>query len=109
MFKNRKKRKSVIEKEKFSLISHNKKDNNSKIKSNKKEYNNKKPSKIILDEEEDEDEKINEIINVSQNSKNLKPIKYPKEDISFLDSLSTNKTEDNPKVKSALKQKKKKG
>ena len=94
------KTKSEIQKKKLSLYSQNKYSNKKKT-VQKEIINLNKPKKIILDEE---DEKINEKINISQNSKKLTCPKYPKDDFSSQDSLSTRKTEDNQKVKSEINQ-----
>ena len=98
------KRKSEIKKRKLNLNCLNKKTNKSEKKFIKKD--NKKPDKIILDYE-DEEEEIHAKVNVSQNSKKLKPIMYQKEEFSYFDSFSTNRTEGIQKAKSVMKQKKK--
>ena len=107
-----KKQKSEIPKTKLNFNSPKKNYNNSKKKSVKKEYCNIKPSKVILDEEDENEEILEKIdineIDISQNTKKLKPKINQKEDFSSFGSLSTNKTDAIPKAKSVIKQNKKK-
>ena len=90
------KRKSSISKKKYGIQNNSPKNIKIKEKRRKTLYPKINPEKVITDDDSDFEEKKKE-------NENKKPQRYPKNDYDSFGSLSTNKTEELPKAKSAIK------